>query len=362
MNILSRAIMIASALVVTVAAQQQGDANRDYAIQGRGFGTSSGQQSTVVPTPGTMNNAYRTLDPFAPVVWGRADGLQIGWYTDGVNSLDLQQSSLEILADGTGAGLINQVFRTDARGEFDLAVGVQPTSDGFHQYAMAHYAPSSATGVWISPAVGCRMGGCLGSATPLNLGDDDSLQVSLYVPVNWYGVTYTSIYVNSNGSVTFGAPDITYDETLTGFLGGPPRIAMFWDDLNPTAGGQVSALVSPNAANVPFELCFREVPEYPATGGNTFTLRFYQQPTVGWFFLAWGNMTSQDGLVGLCPGGNLHANAVPIDVTGGTSIGFNDAVYQFFLPGTAGGEMDLWGDDATFVLDGNGFPVQLQAF
>lgn len=357
---LLRTAMLSVLVAAAAAAQQVGDANRNYAIQGRGFGTASGGQSTITPTPGTMNNAYRTLDPYAPVIWARSNALDIGWNQTATNSIDLAPGGLEVVADGTAPNLASLVFRTNGQGELNLGVGVTEAVNGFHWYAMAHVAATSPDGLWVSNAVGCRMGGCLGIPQVLPLGDDDSVEVPLNSTIPWYGVSYPSIFVNSNGSVTFGTGDTEWSESVSGFLGGAPRIAMFWDDLAPNNGGEVAIHVSPPGSNIPFELCFSQVPEFPNFGGNSFLLRYYLESSFSWFFLAWGNLTSQDGLVGICPGQNQETIASPIDVTGpSTSIGSNAAVWEAFVPGSP---PDLAGDDATFVLDLLGHPTQLQGY
>lgn len=72
----------------------------------------------------------------------------------------------------------------------------------------------------------------------LEMGDDDSS----FVPFGndfrfrFYGQRYSGIFVNSNGSVTFGEGDPTFIASVDQFLEGPPRIAPFWVDLNPPAG------------------------------------------------------------------------------------------------------------------------------
>jgi PEP-CTERM motif len=63
--------------------------------------------------------------------------------------------------------------------------------------------------------------------------DDFTAQVSLGMNFNFYGSTYTSAYLSSNGVIMFGGPDASYsnyDLTASQFYGGP-AIFTFWDDL-----------------------------------------------------------------------------------------------------------------------------------
>jgi hypothetical protein len=77
--------------------------------------------------------------------------------------------------------------------------------------------------------------------TTLTLGDDDYAEVNLNSgrQVSLYGVPYSTVFIGSNGYVTFGEGDTDWSETLDEHLAAPPRISVFWDDLDPSAGGTV---------------------------------------------------------------------------------------------------------------------------
>ena len=73
---------------------------------------------------------------------------------------------------------------------------------------------------------------------PLTLQDDDYVLLNLPFTYRFCGRSYSSVYVNSNGSLTFGEGDWWFVESAEGFLQGPPRIAGFWDDLQSCGGRQ----------------------------------------------------------------------------------------------------------------------------
>ena len=53
----------------------------------------------------------------------------------------------------------------------------------------------------------------------------------------FFGTTYLSVFINSDGNLTFGQGDnASMDRSLSRFNGGPPRIGGFFADLDPTAG------------------------------------------------------------------------------------------------------------------------------
>src|SRR5712672_1736660 len=79
------------------------------------------------------------------------------------------------------------------------------------------------------------------SSIVLPLGNDDVVRYDFqngYV-FPYYDTIYTSIFISSNGFVTFGQPAFDVAPNLVSFITGPPRIAAFWTDLNPGLAGQV---------------------------------------------------------------------------------------------------------------------------
>ena len=53
-------------------------------------------------------------------------------------------------------------------------------------------------------------------------------------PFSFQGQARTSVFVNSNGSLSFDAGDASFVATVPAFLAGPPRISPLWTDLDPT--------------------------------------------------------------------------------------------------------------------------------
>ncbi len=112
---------------------------------------------------------------------------------------------------------------------------------------------------------------CSGGTQPLTLGDDDSVSVALGFPnhcsvnaVTFYGTSYTTLFVNSNGSVSFIQGTGDFSPTAAAFNSQMPRLAGHWSDLEPNAAGTVTATSS--LAGV-FKVSFVNVPEWGS--GNT---------------------------------------------------------------------------------------------
>ena len=150
---------------------------------------------------------------------------------------------------------------------------------------------------------------------PLPLGDDDSYELFLPFNVRVCGQDFSSVFVNSNGSVTFGAGDADFSESAADLLNGPPRIAGLWDDLNPTAGG----IITFGSAARSFSVIFDNVPEFPATGGNSFVITLHEsdQGSGGrrsrdnQFAVDYGVLTATDGLAGVSCGGAVTNGLEP---------------------------------------------------
>ncbi len=103
------------------------------------------------------------------------------------------------------------------------------------------------------------------------VGDDGSVQLFLPFPFCMQGTAYDAVFVNANGSLTFGAGSSDFSESAADMLNGPPRIAGLWRDLNPSAGGSVFF----NEGNGDFSVTWQDVPEFFNEGANTFEIRLY---------------------------------------------------------------------------------------
>ena len=146
---------------------------------------------------------------------------------------------------------------------------------------------------------------------PLAVGDDGFVELFPPFPIDFCGERFSSLFVNANGSVTFGRADGSFSESTLGHLNGPPRIAGLWDDLNADAGGTVTFDQSADA----FVVRWESVPEFPAVGSNTFSITINRKnflgPLLGAagnpFSITYGTLSAADGLAGYSCG-SLHTS------------------------------------------------------
>ncbi|MGE4607964.1 MAG: DUF4215 domain-containing protein, partial [Myxococcota bacterium] len=152
----------------------------------------------------------------------------------------------------------------------------------------------SATGFATDPSGG----------TAIPLADDGSVLVSIgdgkQVPL--YGTNYTSFYVGSNGYLTFVSPDIDWTESLPDHFS-QPRISGLFVDLNPSGSG--SGQVSWKQLADRVAVTYENVPQYPATGSNSFQIELFFDGTLRITHLALG---ATSGIVGVSAGAGVPAS------------------------------------------------------
>jgi hypothetical protein len=259
--------------------------------------------SEIEPVGGDVDyyrfNANAGQNLIAEVISGNIDSF--------IGVFDESGTMIAIDDDG-GAGLLSKVFAyLPVTGEYTLAVTTYPdfdfSGDGFYggRYVLDVFETDE---------------------IPMELGDDDYEEVSLGFTFPFQGVDWTSVFVNSNGSLTFGAGDTDYSESVSEFLAESPRIAALWDDLRPPSGGMVSV----SRGTGTFTVSFIGVPEYYSTGANTFSVTLVADGSVT---IAYGPVSAADGLVGLTEGGGA-ANPGETDLSAATSLSVVGTTYELF--------------------------------
>ncbi len=221
--------------------------------------------------------------------------------------------------DDGGAGLLSKLqVPISAGGEYTLAVTTFPDFD--------FDGDGGSGGRYVFEA-------SLVDGILLDLGDDDFEQVPLGFNFPFQGSSYSSVFVNSNGSLTFGSGDTDFTESVSEFLNDQPRIAALWDDLSPNNGGEVSVEFDAGSTTVNFV----NVPEFFSTGSNSFSVTLDSN---GDYSIDYGAVSAGDGIVGTTPGGGA-ANPGETDLSAGGPYTKAGTTYEQFT-----GDFDL---DSTTV-------------
>jgi len=164
-----------------------------------------------------------------------------------------------------------------------------------------------------------------GAGERIGIGDDVSRIFDLSFDFPFLGQSYRRLFLNSDGNLTFGEGDsASTQRSLERFLSGPPRIALFFADLDATAGGEVRVLNAPDR----FVVTWDAVPEWGKEEPSTFQIEIVRDGTI---YMRYGAIVSAgSGIVGVAPGGGGEVSLVDL---GGEPRELAGAIAERFLRG-----------------------------
>lgn len=173
------------------------------------------------------------------------------------------------------------------------------------------FAPNGAGGYSVSKISG-EFRPTLG--TRLTMGDDDSLGAAIPFGFTFYSRTHTDAFVNSDGNVTFGEADSSSSaRNVSRLLTGPPRVAPFLADLDPSAGGGVFV----NAVPDQFTVTWCGVKGFDSQRTTTTQATLLPDGTIE---LKYNDViTLSTAVVGISPG--RTGNFAPVDLGSGSGSG-----------------------------------------
>lgn len=172
---------------------------------------------------------------------------------------------------------------------------------------------------------------------PLLLGDESSINLSGFgfgFPYN--GITYTDVFVNSNGHISLGAAPAFGDwiVDVVGFENGPPRVAPLWADLDATG----ALVIAETDFATELKISFIDVPEWGGIGANNFSVTLRSDGTVDYDY---GSVTVTGAIIGTAAGNGAPSTPVDLSAIGGGVI--SDSPLEEF---TLGNPYDLGNPDA----------------
>ena len=159
----------------------------------------------------------------------------------------------------------------------------------------------------------------------VRLADDDTSERALPFSFPFYAAARSSAFVNSDGNLTFGAGDVaTSARSLGRVLSGPPRVAPFFADLDPSAGGGIFVNAAPDA----FTVTWCAVSDFDDTGKVTAQVSLLPGGAVEVRIDA--STTLQDAVVALSPGSTSEFAAVDLSAAAAAAAGGSAAVGERF--------------------------------
>lgn len=164
--------------------------------------------------------------------------------------------------------------------------------------------------------------------SPITLSDDDSEQVTFTSGFSFpfFGTTYNSVFINSDGNLTFTEKDdASTPRDIFRTLQGPPRIAAFFADLNPGARGEVRVLQT----GTKFRVTWREVPEFGTSNSNTVQITLSKNGNIQFAYSQ--TVDGNDAVIGISPGNTGPGTTKFVDYSKvPTTPGIDDAVVERF--------------------------------
>jgi IPT/TIG domain len=139
--------------------------------------------------------------------------------------------------------------------------------------------------------------------TQLTLTDDDSREITFNGNFRFpfFGTAYSSVFVNSDGNLTFGQGDsASTARDLTRFNSGPPRIGGFFADLDPTTG---RGAVFVNALADRFLVTWSRIQEFGGSMESSFQIVLFPD---GAFELVYGGIAAGSGIAGWSGGRDVE--------------------------------------------------------
>jgi uncharacterized protein (TIGR03437 family) len=163
--------------------------------------------------------------------------------------------------------------------------------------------------------------------TVVSLGDDDFHQVPLPFSFPFFGKQYQSVFINSDGDLTFTEGENGSTERSLGrIVAGPPRIAPLFRDLDPSKTPKGVTFASSPAR---FAVSWNQVPEYADFGmglQQTFQVRLYPDGSIQF---AYDGISTTSVVVGITPGHFLGSSSV-VSFAGGSSAEYASTVAERF--------------------------------
>ncbi len=184
------------------------------------------------------------------------------------------------------------------------------------------------------------------NSSTLPANDDGSTgAISIGFPVNFFGTTYTTLFVNNNGNITFSGPYSTFTPTGLASIG-MPIVAPFFADVDTRANSSPVTYGPGTFAGRPaFGVnwvdvnCFAAFSTTPL-GNNSFQLILVDRSDIGaGEFDMYFNYDQMLWEAGTASGGNIQCLGGPNPAYAGFSNG-TTTTYQLPGSGTAGALLD----------------------
>jgi len=193
------------------------------------------------------------------------------------------------------------------------------------QLSGVRYTPRSGGGYDVS-RTDASFRAALGDA--VTLADDDSVSRNVPFTFNFYGRPQTLAWINSDGNITFGVRDTALtSRDISRLLTGAPRVAAFFADLDPSAGGRVFVRAAADALTATW--CGVRV--FDSSRQVTVQTSLFPDGTIEMKYAGAPTFTAVDGIAALSPGSTDTFTPVDLSTSASRTIpGGSGAVGERF--------------------------------
>ena len=192
----------------------------------------------------------------------------------------------------------------------------------------------------------------------LSFPDESSFEVPLPNGFNFQGQEWNSVFINSNGHLTFGQENaVSFFPTVFDLLNGPPRVAPLWDDFEPDGffGGGVPGLILVDSDSDSTSVHWVSVSQFIPTGPSYFSVDLKQNGKIAMDIGATTRELNQLGvfgastIVGISEGGGAE-DPGSTDLSKARSLSAYGTTYEefAFLDAITPSTFDLFFDSLRF--------------
>ena len=162
----------------------------------------------------------------------------------------------------------------------------------------------------------------------VTLSDDDSVAMAIPFSFPFYGAAQTAAFVNSDGNITFGEADKSSTErNVARLIAGPPRVAPFLADLDPTSG---TGRIFVNAASDQYTVTWCGVRGFDSVRVVTAQATLFPDGSIEMKFGETINIF--ESVVGISPG---HTGAVALVDLSNSTASSGAAIAERFAQGSS---------------------------
>ena len=216
-------------------------------------------------------------------------------------SVSVNGAPIVLSASSPDNGLYTGKYTVTAAGALaitaSVTVGSSTATQSVSGTASQNYTCQDVTDPWVDVTPGTKL-------TNASNSDDGFSTLGITFPFTYYGQTYTTAYVSSNGFLTLGSSAGADAYANVGIpTPDPPSglLAPFWDDLNPAGGGGgVYAGLTGGAGNHVLHVEWYQIPHFTlsSSGKVTFELSMYEATgkiVFRWLNSSFGNAAWDNG-------------------------------------------------------------------